>query len=120
MLRQSEAVNRRELQRLRGDLTAYRQEAQTVGRQKVMYGNTSDIPAAAKPPPPVAERKEAEEPSSDTEPMLRPRPGRREKQEKSLKELRAELKAMKRPQMSGQPQKAVREYAQSQGIDLFR
>jgi hypothetical protein len=51
MLRQNQAVNRAELQRLRGDLTAYRQEAQTVMKRKVMYGNGSDIPAAAKPPP---------------------------------------------------------------------
>jgi hypothetical protein len=85
-----------------------------------MYGNTSDIPAAAKPPPPVAERKEAEEPSSDTEPMLRPRPGRRQRDEKSIREIRDELRALGRPQMSGKSAKEVRAYAETQGIDLFR
>jgi len=41
MLRNYVGVQQKELQRLRGDLTAYRQEAQTAFKQKVAYPRAS-------------------------------------------------------------------------------
>lgn len=55
-LRKYQNINTAELARLRGDLTAYRQEAQTAFRKNVAFPRASAIPATAPPnAPPTAD-----------------------------------------------------------------
>ena len=54
-LRKYQDINTAELTRLRGDLTAYRQEAQTAFRRNVAFPRATNIPVTAPPNAPTRE-----------------------------------------------------------------
>jgi hypothetical protein len=69
-LRNYVGVQNRELERLRGDLTAYRQQEQTVGRRGVMYPRaTTNVGQASDPTPFTEEVKTDIQPPEGTPPV---------------------------------------------------
>ena len=154
LLRNYMSVNKQELNRLKGDLTAYRQEAQTAFRQNVAFPrptvqvgdlDVSELENVLQEP----EEKEEEEEEEDVGPtgggglteaeiermailrqklkerqFSRPDPlpsrGRRPSGQKSMKDLKDELKANGVRVPSGIKQRELHALAKQAGISLER
>jgi len=139
LLRNYISVNKQELNRLKGDLTAYRQEAQTAFKQNVAYPRPTvqlgDLPSEAPSETDVGPTGGGEISEPDIgelsealagmrikklEGMAGLPPRRRERKTKTMAELKRELRAEDVPYPSNIKKDALHALAKQYGISLER